>query len=188
LTVYRIGRDNHRLTLREEFMLAYVFVVLALLVRFVSVPVSFAPVGGALLFFGARGPRRQAWIPVLLLAGGDFVLTKFVYGYAYTLDHVITAAWYAAVLLMGRLLLENARPLRVVVAALASSVGFFAISNFSVWLMGNMYPYTLNGLAACYAAALPFFQKQAVSDVVFTAVMFTVPAVIELVRPQAVKA
>jgi hypothetical protein len=67
-------------------------------------------------------------------------------------------------------------------------VGFFAISNFSVWLMGNMYPYTLNGLAACYAAALPFFRKQAVSDVVFTAVMFTVPAVIELVRPQAVKA
>jgi hypothetical protein len=43
-------------------------------------------------------------------------------------------------------------------------------------------------LAACYAAALPFFQKQAVSEVVFTAVMFTVPAVIELVRPQAVKA
>jgi biotin transporter BioY len=169
-------------------MLAYLFVVLALLVRFVSVPVSFAPVGGALLFFGARGPRRHWWIPVLLLAGADFVLTKFIYGYPYTLDHLITVAWYAAVLLMGRLMLENARPVRVVVAALATSVGFFAISNFGVWLMGNMYPYTLNGLAACYAAAVPFFRKQAVSDVVFTVAMFSVPALIELMKPQAAKA
>ena len=169
-------------------MLAYLFVVLALLVRFVSVPISIAPVGGALLFFGARGPRRHWWIPVLLLAGGDLVLTKFIYGYPYTLDHLITVAWYAAVLLMGRLLLENARPWRVVVAALAASVGFFAISNFSVWLMGNMYPYTLNGLAVCYAAAVPFFRKQVVSDVLFTALMFSVPVVIALLKPQTAKA
>jgi hypothetical protein len=169
-------------------MLAYLFVVLALLVRFVSVPVSFAPVGGALLFFGARGPRRHWWIPVLLLAGGDFVLTKFIYGYPYTIDHLITVAWYAAVLLMGRLILENARPVRVVVAALATSVGFFAISNFGVWLTGNMYPLTLNGLAACYAAAVPFFRKQVVSDVLFTVVMFSVPALIALMKPQPAKA
>jgi hypothetical protein len=125
---------------------------------------------------------------VLLLAGGDFVLTKFIYGYPYTIDHLITVAWYAAVLLMGRLILENARPVRVVVAALATSVGFFAISNFGVWLTGNMYPLTLNGLAACYAAAVPFFRKQVVSDVLFTVVMFSVPALIALMKPQPAKA
>ena len=169
-------------------MLAYVFVVLALVMRLVSLPVSFAPVGGALLFFGARGERKQAWIPVLLLAASDFLLTKFVYSYPYTADHLVTIAWYAAVVLMGGWLRENARPARVVGAALAMSVGFFVISNFSVWLVWHMYPMTLNGLAACYAAALPFFRKQVVSDLVFTALMFSVPAVIALVRPQTAKA
>lgn len=169
-------------------MLAYLFVVLALVMRVVSVPFSFAPVGGALLFFGARGERKQAWIPVLLLAVGDFVLTRFIYGYPYTPDHLVTIAWYAAVVLMGGLLRENARPARVVGAALATLVGFFVISNFVVWLMGNMYPPTLNGLAACYAAAVPFFRKQVVSDLLFTVLMFSVPAVIALVRPQTAKA
>jgi hypothetical protein len=169
-------------------MLAYLFVVLALVMRLVSVPFSFAPVGGALLFFGARGERKQAWIPVLLLAAGDFLLTKFVYSYPYTADHLVTIAWYAAVVLMGGWLRENARPARVVGAALATSVGFFVISNFVVWLMGNMYPPTLNGLSACYTAALPFFRKQVVSDLVFAALMFSVPAVIELFRPQTAKA
>ncbi|MGZ4821245.1 MAG: DUF6580 family putative transport protein [Terriglobales bacterium] len=169
-------------------MLAYLFVVLALVMRVVSVPFSFAPVGGALLFFGARGERKQAWIPVLLLAVSDFLLTRFVYGYPYTPDHLVTIGWYAAVVLMGGWLRANARPARVVGAALAMSIGFFVISNFGVWLVWNMYPPTLDGLAACYAAAVPFFRKQVVSDLLFTVLMFSVPAVIALVRPQPAKA
>jgi hypothetical protein len=164
-------------------MLAYLFIVLAAAVRFLSVPVSFAPVGASLLFFGARGPRKHTWIPVLLLAASDLVLTKFVYGYAYSLDHLVTIAWYAAVLFMGTLLRENARPLRIAGAALAMSVGFFLVSNFAVWLVWSMYPHSLNGLAACYAAAVPFFRKQIVSDLLFTAVMFGIPALLQFRKP-----
>lgn len=169
-------------------MLAYLFVVLAVVFRFVSVPVSFAPVGAALLFFGARGPRRHAWIPVLLLAGADFVLTKFIYTYPYTLDHVVTIAWYAVVLLLGTLLRENARPARIAGAALAMSIGFFLVSNFAVWMVWNMYPHNVSGLMACYVAALPFFRHQFISDMVFTAVMFSLPALLARVRPQTARA
>jgi hypothetical protein len=35
-------------------MLAYLFVLLAIVMRFLSVPFSFAPVTPALLYFGAR--------------------------------------------------------------------------------------------------------------------------------------
>ena len=98
-------------------MLAYLFLALAVAMRFLSTPLSFAPVGPALLFFGARGPRKQAWIPVLLLAVCDFALTKFVYAYPYTLDHVATIAWYAAVVAMGTLLRQNPRPVRIAGAA-----------------------------------------------------------------------
>jgi len=57
-------------------MLAYLFVILAVVVRFMPHPLAFTPVGASLLFFGARGPRRQLWVPVALLAASDVVLTK----------------------------------------------------------------------------------------------------------------
>lgn len=169
-------------------MLAYLFVVLAVAVRFLPHPFSFTPVGASLLFFGARGPRKHAWVPVLLLAGSDVLLTRFQYGYPFTLDHLATWAWYAAVVALGTLLRDNARPLRIVGASLTTAVSFFAISNFAVWAVWNMYPKNLGGLAACYLAGIPFFRNELVSDVLFTAVMFSIPALLHVLKPAPVKA
>jgi hypothetical protein len=174
-------------------MLPFLFVVFAVAARFLvllfpQMWLNFTPVGAALLFFGARGPRKHAWAAVLLLAGSDVVLTKLIYGYPYTPDHLATIAWYAAVVAMGTLLRNHAGPARIVGAALAASVSFFIISNFAVWKVWHMYPPTLSGLVACYAAALPFFRNDVVSNLLFTTVMFSVPALIELVRPATVRA
>ena len=40
---------------------------------------------------------------------------------------------------------------------LLSSISFFVITNFGVWLLG--YPKTWTGLAECYTLALPFFRN-----------------------------
>ncbi len=84
-------------------MLAYLFVVFAILMRmpFMPHPWGFTPVAAALLYFGARGARRQLWIPFVLLAVSDIVLTKFVYAYQFSWDHFVTWAWYAAILWLG---------------------------------------------------------------------------------------
>ena len=68
-------------------MLAYLFVMIGVAVRFIPHPWMFTPVTGSLLFFGARGPRRQLWVPFLVFALSDVLLTKFVYSYPFTLDH-----------------------------------------------------------------------------------------------------
>ncbi|MGA2201482.1 MAG: DUF6580 family putative transport protein [Terriglobales bacterium] len=158
-------------------MLAYLFVLFAVAVRFMPHPLAFTPVAAALLYFGARGPKRQLWAPLALLAVSDVILTKILYSYPLTWDHFVTWAWYAAILLLGTQLRENTNWLRVGGAALASSVSFFVVSNFAVWACWNMYPKTLAGLMTCYAAALPFFRRGVAGDMVFTAVMFGVPAV-----------
>ncbi|HXE91568.1 MAG TPA: DUF6580 family putative transport protein [Terriglobales bacterium] len=159
-------------------MLAYLFVALATALRFLPPMLNFTPVGASLLFFGARQPRRRLWIPVLMLAASDVVLNRFVYGYPFTADLPITWAWYATILLLGGLLRENDRPLRLAGAALATSVSFFLVSNFAVWAVWNMYPKTLEGLLACYAAAVPFFRNTLASDLVFTVVFFGLPALV----------
>ncbi len=157
-------------------MLAYIFVILAVAVRLLPHPFAFTPVGASLLFFGARAPRHRAWIPLALLAGSDLYLTIFHYGYPFSWDHFVTWAWYACILLLGGALRNNARPLRVLGASLIMAVSFFLVSNFAVWAAWDMYPHNLAGLMTSYVAAVPFFRNELISDVLFSAVMFGIPA------------
>src|ERR1700691_1422347 len=159
-------------------MLAYLFVIFAVLARmpFMPHPWNFAPLTAALLYFGARGPRRQLWVPFTLMVASGVILTKFVYSYPLNGDQSIVWAWYAAILWLGTRLRENSNWLRIGGAALASSVSFFVISNFAVWASGTMYPKTMSGLVTCYAAGVPFFRHGAAGDMLFTAVMFGAPA------------
>jgi hypothetical protein len=156
-------------------MLPYLFVVLAVAVRFMPHPWMFTPVTGSLLFFGARGPRRQLWIPFVLLAASDVVLTKLVYTYPFSWDHYVTFAWYAAVLWLGTRLGAKTKWVPVVGAALASSVSFFLITNLVAWAWLDMYPKNLSGVMMSYAAGLPFFRHALTGDLIFTVAMFATP-------------
>jgi hypothetical protein len=165
-------------------MLPYVFVLLAIAVQFfpfvgLNLPHAwhFTPLAASLLFFGARGSRRQLWIPLVLLAATDLVLTRFMWHYPFTWDTLVVWAWYAAILWLGTNLREKSGFWRVVAAAATSSVSFFIVSNFAVWAAWpSMYPRSLDGLIACYDAAIPFFRGTAVSDMFFSLAMFGIPA------------
>jgi hypothetical protein len=169
-------------------MLPYIFVLLAIAVRFLPFagPLNvlphawhFTPIAASLLFFGARGSRRQMWVPLVLLAATDVVLTKFIYSYVLSWDHLVTWAWYAAILWLGTNLREKTTTWRVLGAALTSSVSFFLISNFAVWAAWpEMYPRGLSGLMMSYAAGLPFFRGTVESDLFFSAAFFGIPLMI----------
>lgn len=158
-------------------MLAYIFVLFAVALRFMPHPMAFTPVGAALLFFGARAPRRRLWIPLALLAASDVVLTTMFYKYPFSWDHFVTWGWYAAMLWFGTTLKQNAGPVRILGTAIAGSVSFFVISNFAVWAAWDMYPRTAAGLLTCYAAGVPFFRHAIAGDLLFTAIMFGAPVV-----------
>jgi hypothetical protein len=164
-------------------MLAYLFVVIAVVARFLipylhSQPWHFTPLAASLLFFGAYKSRRELWFPVVAFAASDIVLSKFVYHYPLAWDLMVTWAWYAAVVALGTVLTRHRKALWVICSALASSVSFFLLSNFAVWVAYNMYPKTLSGLVTCYAMAVPFFRGTFASDLIFTPVLFAVPVVI----------
>ena len=160
-------------------MLAYIFLLFAVAVRFMPHPMAFTPVGAALLFFGSRVRRQQMWIPLALLAASDVVLTTLVYKYPFSWDHFVTWGWYAAMLWFGSTLKENSGALRIGATALTGSVSFFVISNFAVWAAWDMYPRTWAGLMTCYDAALPFFRRGVEGDLLFTALMFGAPVLLQ---------
>ncbi len=159
-------------------MLPYIFVVFAVAIRFLPHPWQFTPVAAALLFFGARGSKRQIWLPIALLAASDLILNKFVYHYAFGWDQLAVWAWYAAMLWLGTGLRDRQKPVPVIGAALTASISFFVVTNFMVWAAGTMYPMNWAGLVTCYEAAVPFFRHTLEGDLLFTTAMFATPVVL----------
>ena len=48
------------------------------------------------------------------------------------------------------------------------SLVFFIISNFGVWLLGEMYEKNLAGIIECYILAIPFFGNTFLSTLIFS--------------------
>ena len=160
-------------------MLAFIFVVFAVAVRLDPTHLmAFTPVGASLLYFGARGPKKLVWLPLTLFVLADIYLSIFQYHYAVHADQYVSWAWYAGILLLGTLLRRNAGVMQVLGASLATAISFFVISNFAVWAVWAMYPKTIAGLVECYAVGLPYFRHEVLSDVLFGAVFFGLPALV----------
>lgn len=60
---------------------------------------------------------------------------------------------------------------RVLPAALLGSLSFFLISNFGVWIEGQLYPHNFAGLVHCYQMAISFFKNEFVSNLIGSLVL-----------------
>jgi hypothetical protein len=163
-------------------MAAYLFLLFALLTRLLPHPgwMNFTAVGAMLIYFGARRPWREFIVPLTALIVVDFVLTNFVYHYAFQPQgYLLTWAWYAMAFALGRILLSTRTSVvRVAASALLGPTSFFVLSNFAVWVGSSMYTRTLDGLVTCYVAALPFYRNDLVSTGLFLALAFGVPVLV----------
>ena len=142
---------------------------------------GFTAVGGALLYFGARRNWLEMVIPVAVLAVSDYYTTTHVFGYDFAWQaYVVTWAWYAGAMALGYgLLRERATLLRGVAAALLGPTSFFLLSNFAVWLGAQtLDAHTLGGLATCYVAGLPFYERDVLSTSLVLAAAFALPALL----------
>ena len=160
-------------------MSAFFWVVAAVFSRILPHPwLNFTAVGAGLLYFGAKRSLRWIAVPVLALAATDYYLTVFAYNYPFHLsEYLVTWAWYAAVVVLGYLLLrEKITVARVGTGAVLAPTSFFVVSNYAVWVSSPMYPHTFAGLMTCYAAGLPFYRNDVISTAVFCGVAFGVPA------------
>jgi hypothetical protein len=142
-------------------------IVAAAALRLVPHPPNFSPIDAMALFSGAYLGRR--WVafaaPLAALFLSDLVL-GFYHGMA------TVYATVALVVAIGWSLSSRRSPLRIAGAAVAGSVTFFLITNFGMWLFSGFYPLTSAGLAACYVAAIPFFQTTVAADLFYAGLLF----------------
>jgi hypothetical protein len=134
---------------------------------------NLVPILAVLMFFGACRPAREFGIAVLGLIGLDIFITTHHYGFRLAPDQALTWAWYLVAVNLGAVALSKTiSTRRIIGSSLFASVSFFVVSNFGVWFEWNMYPKTLSGLGACYAAALPFFRNSLLAELGCSVLLF----------------
>src|SRR4051794_37108044 len=142
-------------------------IAVAAALRLVPHPPNFSPIDAMALFSGAYLGRR--WIAFVAPLGA-LLLSDLVLGFYHGMATVY--ATVALIVVIGWWLSSRRSPLRIGAAALASSVIFFVITNFGMWLFSGFYPLTATGLEACYVAAIPFFQNTVAGDLFYTVLLF----------------
>lgn len=142
---------------------ASLLAILAVAGRFLPHPPNFTPVGSAALFGGAKLSRPWNY----LLPIGVMLLTDVFLGFHRTMPYVYVS--FIAIVWLGERFLAKSPSLgRVAGLSAASSLLFFVITNFGVWVQGDMYPITTAGLIHCYIMALPFLKWTFVGDLVYS--------------------
>jgi hypothetical protein len=165
----RLDRNTGTPTWTLDLLLVVFLIAFDVVARLLPHVPGFWPFAASALFAGrmVRTPALAFIVPLAALALSNTMLPGD--------DWRIIAMVYAAVALPALLgmMTKNARVLLAVPAAsIASSLIFFALTNFAVWAFGSLYPMTWDGLVQCYLAALPFLDKTVIGDLFWNAVLF----------------
>lgn len=142
---------------------------------------NFAPIAAMALFAGYF--FRMVWLaplaPLLAMTISDGIIG----GYDWKLMAVVYGMLTLPVCLrpLVRRVLKIERQTRSHAAAslaglltcsLGCSLLFFLVTNFACWYGSSWYPQTGAGLAACYAAAIPFFRYTLLGDLFYACTLF----------------
>lgn len=156
--------------LNSRFLLLFIMVLLASLSRLLTNQLhlwNFTPIAAMALFSGAqfRDKKYAFLVPVVAM-----IITDAIIGF-----HPGVWDVYGALLLItaiGFTLRNNIRVVPVIGASLLSSVIFFFITNFFVWLASGLYPLDWTGFTTCFAAGIPFFGNTVAGDLFYCGALF----------------
>ncbi len=171
---------------KNQTILVFGLILLAAISRiathYLGIANGFSPVIALSLFGGAYiSDKRLSFV----LPIGVMLLSDIFLGFHSTMWAVYGAI--AIGVLIGKFMSNKVTAPKVVGGSLVSSVIFFVITNFAVWAQFNMYPKTMEGLGACYVAAIPFFRTGLLGDLVWSAILFGTFALAKNFLPKPVE-
>lgn len=155
----------------KELLSVILVVFLGVVLRLVPHPPNFAPIGAISLFSGVYFMRRYFFIiPLITMLLSDYFIGFY--------DIKIMASVYFSfviISLLGLILKRiNLNFVSVSLFSFVSSLLFYFITNFAVWLFTPMYSKDIGGLIFCYVLALPFLKNTILSDLFYGYIIFFV--------------
>ncbi|NBV45606.1 MAG: hypothetical protein EBR86_08195 [Planctomycetia bacterium] len=173
LAVFRAGQTRGAVRAGRLAAVWLALVAVFVIGRFLQPAWNVTPSAAVALVAGAvfPGAALAASVPVAGLVISNLVLPGYE---SLTMAAVVFAATAWPVIL--RRWVRPGRTLGIAAGALVSSVVFFLTTNLAYWWLSHDYPLTIEGLGACYVAAVPFFRWMPLGDVAWSLALTTATA------------
>jgi len=168
--------------LTSRFWLVSLMILGAAFTRLIPHPPNFTAVGAMALFGGAYFSEKKFAFIVPIIA---MVVSDMIIGFHNGMMSVYLS--FVIIVGIGIILSRNIKFKNIVAASLLSSVLFFILTNFQMWILSPLYAKNISGLAACYIAAIPFFHYTVLGDLFFVGALFGLFAAIQNKLPSPVK-
>lgn len=152
--------------MRKELLFGLGILVVAILSRFIPHPPNFTPIIAIALFGGAIFKNKKIALAVPIAA---VFFTDLVLGLHESMIAVYLCLGLFMYMGMG---LNKKNSKSIAINSIASSIIFFIVTNFTVWAFGGVYEPNFNGLMLSYTSAVPFFNWNLVSTLLYSGVLF----------------
>ena len=135
--------------------------------RIIPHPPNFTPILATAIYTPYM--VNDKWIAVLIPLSAMFIADIIIGFHPYMLW--VYGAIGLSTLISSWSMRFNKKYIQLGVMAILSSILFFIITNFAVWIIWDYYPKTIDGLIICYIKAIPFFQNTLLGTMIYTALI-----------------
>jgi len=146
----------------KKILFITLFIIVVALMRLIPHPPNFVPITAIAIFAGVRFNNiiLAYAVPISIMLISDFFIGfSSISLFVYLAFILITSYSY----FIKKSSIKN---------ILLSSIIFFIITNFGVWVLPGGYPNNIEGLILCYTAAIPFFTNSIIADLFFSAILY----------------
>ncbi len=140
---------------KRTFLVALFWVGVGIISRFIPHPPNFTAIGAMAIYssYTFENPRIAIFLPLVAMLFSDLF-----FGFHKVMPFVYGAFLFSSFL--GFLLRRSFSTSKLYLYGLGSSLFFFFFTNLGVFLVGNLYPKTWEGLVSCYLMAVPFLHYE----------------------------
>jgi len=151
---------NHNI----QFFTIFLFIFIGSISRIIPHAPNFTPIGAICLFGASHFTKKfyAFFVPLIIIFLSDLFINNIFYSPTSFIIFYNGVEWqYLSYILIITFSIYFLKPkisfFKIGVTSISSSLIFFIISNFGVWISSGIYPLNLIGFILCYFNALPFY-------------------------------
>ena len=161
-----------------QFTTIFLFILIGSISRIIPHAPNVTPIG-AICIFGASHFTKKSYaffVPLIIIFLSDLFINNIYYSSGDFILFYNGVQWqylsYVLIIIFSSFFLRpNLSFLKVGLTAISSSLIFFIISNFGVWVSSGIYQLNFIGFILCYFNALPFYFNNLLSFVFYSYVL-----------------
>ena len=137
-------------------------ILILVLARLIPHPPNFTPIVSVAILSGYF--FKNVWMSIFTLLTSMLLADIFI-GFYNNMMFV-----YLSLILISLVFYKYGKKINLknlFIYGFIGSLLFFIISNFGVWLLGDLYEKNFQGLVSCYILAIPFFTNTFFSTLIF---------------------